>query len=407
MYAFGTGSSTDNDNPWILPVLIVSVGVGVIVIIVLVTVIYKRRKMRQLEGTRTSNRNTTTTSSLDTASKQFLLDDIRNDPVLAGFRIDQKDVTRLRTIAKGGFGIVHLATMGKREIIIKQLLPGKAKDPRAITQFVAEIRLCSKLDHPKIVSFLGLTWSTLADLAILMEYMPNSDLSHLLKKQHGVRNNRKDFTWTSTSTSLGRNKLQLALDVAEALMYLHSSSIVHRDLKAQNVLLSSIWEAKLTDFGVSREIGEEMTAEIGTVAWIAPEILKGDDYGVRADIYSFGVLMSELDTCQKPYASGIPETLPNGAKATAEPSNTRIALAVIEKRLQPAFHDDCPAPILQLAKKCLSYTADDRPSASQAHQELLTISRSSPSLLSSAAASATSSFPRSDLSSRVISFNVL
>ncbi|KAF1318099.1 Tkl protein kinase, partial [Globisporangium splendens] len=350
IYAYNTGDSSDKDSLWTLPVVILSVVAAIIVTIVLGMVIYRKRKMRQLHATRTSTRNTTGTSTLDAASKVTLLDDIRNDPVLSAFRVDQKEVNRVRTIAKGGFGVVHLATMGKRDIIIKQLLPEKAKDPRAITQFVAEIRLCSKLDHPKIVSFLGLTWSTLADLAILMEYMPNGDLAHLLKKQHSAKNSLQHFNWTSTNATLGRNKLQLAQDVAEALVYLHSSSIVHRDLKAQNVLLSSVWEAKLTDFGVSRELGDEMTAEIGTVAWIAPEILKGDDYGVQADIYSFGVLMSELDTCQKPYASGISESLPNGAKAMSEPSNTRIALAVIEKRLQPKFHEDCPGHILNLAK---------------------------------------------------------
>lgn len=398
----------DVDSPVTLAITIVSVGIALIAALVVAGMLYKRRKMRQLEATRTTRNTTGEQSSLDDVSKLSLLDDIRNDPVLTKFRVDQKEVVRMRTIAKGGYGVVHLATYGRRDIIMKQLLPEKAKDPRAISQFVAEIRLCSALEHPRIVSFLGLTWSTLVDLAILMEYMPNGDLAHLLKKQRDVRNGRKEFNWARSSSSMGRNKLQLTLDVAEALVYLHGASIVHRDLKAQNVLLSSVWEAKLTDFGVSREIGEEMTAEVGTVSWIAPEILKGEDYGVQADVYSFGVVMSEIDTCEKPYAAGIIESLPSGTKTVSEPSNTRIALAVIEKRLQPAFHDDCPTVILALAKMCLSYSPELRPTAPQLHQELLAISRSALTMTTSSSIMSTSSTSSREVStSQGISYSVL
>lgn len=357
-----------------LPLVIVSICVALVVVLALGTIVYKRRKLRQLEATRTTRNTTAGGAPVDAAS---LLDDIRNDPVLTKLRIDQKQVTRQRVLAKGGFGVVHLALFESREVVMKQLLPEKAKDPRAISSFVAEIRLCSGLQHPRIVSFLGLTWSTLVDLAILMEYMPNGDLAHLLKTQRDAKNSRDVFTWfdATARSPIGRSKLELALDVAEALVYLHASSIVHRDLKAQNVLLSSAWEAKLTDFGVSRAIGDEMTAEVGTVSWIAPEVLKGEDYGVRADVYSFGVIMAEIDTCEKPYAAGIPDDQAPGT--CTEPSNTRIALAVVERRLRPSFHEDCPAPVLELAQRCLSYEAFDRPTAQELHQELLAIARMS------------------------------
>ena len=74
------------------------------------------------------------------------------------------------------------------------------------------------------------------------------------------------------------SKFSMLCNVVEAMVYLHSMDppIIHRDLKAKNVLLNGQGVAKLTDFGVSRETSEDtMTAEIGTVAWIAPEVLKG------------------------------------------------------------------------------------------------------------------------------------
>jgi serine/threonine protein kinase len=167
-------------------------------------------------------------------------------------------------------------------------------------------------------------------------------------------------------------------------VYLHSfdKPIIHRDLKAQNVLLSSSWEAKLTDFGVSREVDEAMTAEVGTVAWIAPEILKGKVYSEQADIYSFGVLLSEMDTHDNPYANGIPDAGGNGNQAA---SNARIALAVIEKRLQPSFRSECPPDIVAIARRCLSYEPSDRPTAEELVRELVDVAR--PSEASSLASS--------------------
>jgi serine/threonine protein kinase len=375
---------------WIYPVVVALVGVVALAIIVAATFLYRRKKQRAINATRSVGG----LSGGSAGSHQSVLDNIRDDEELAAFRIPQEDVTTSRVLAKGGFGVVWIATLrGSETIVAKQLLPEKGKNPRVVANFVEEIRLCSKLDHPKIVRFLGLSWSTLADLSILLEYMPNGDLAHHLRKCVAPKSSRRRdtpapedvYAWTTSGgLASGRTKLQLALDVAEALVYLHSfdKPIIHRDLKAQNVLLSSSWEAKLTDFGVSREVDEAMTAEVGTVAWIAPEILKGKVYSEQADIYSFGVLLSEMDTHDNPYANGIPDAGGNGNQAA---SNARIALAVIEKRLQPSFRSECPPDIVAIARRCLSYEPSDRPTAEELVRELVDVAR--PSEASSLASS--------------------
>ncbi|TMW57738.1 hypothetical protein Poli38472_014341 [Pythium oligandrum] len=284
-------------------------------------------------------------------------------------RLQYTDIKRSRVLAKGGFGIVYLATFNDREVVAKQILPEKAKDSHAISRFMDEIRLWAKLNHPNIVQFLVLLWTTLADVTVVTEYMSNGDLAVMLRSQAAVSRHRELFTWTKSAGQIKRNKLELAIDIAEALVYLHgqSPSIIHRDLKSQNVLLNESCVAKVTDFGISREVEDYMTAEIGTVAWIAPEILDGGQYTERADIYSFGVVLSELDTCEKPYASGI--HTPTG-EFIAKVPNAHIALAVSDGSLRPSFDNDCPRAIRAIAQRCLERNAEDRPTPFELLTEL-------------------------------------
>ena len=89
-----------------------------------------------------------------------------------------------------------------------------------------------------------------------------------------------------------RKKVDMALQVASAMEYLHTYGIIHRDLKSLNVLVMRDMTLKLTDYGTSRVISENMTQNVGTVAWIAPEVLESETYTVKADVYSFGKLFS-------------------------------------------------------------------------------------------------------------------
>ncbi|KAG2507412.1 hypothetical protein JM16_008969 [Phytophthora kernoviae] len=241
-------------------------------------------------------------------SGKHLDNDIRTDKEMRHFRLMHEEVVRGKLIAKGGYGAVYMASFRSKVVVMKQLLPDRARDYRMLNDFMDEIRVCASLDHPKIVSFIGFTFSSLMDLSAVLEYLPRGDLSTILQKQL-KRENRdplaRDYYGWFRSTISNRGGLKckslIALDIAEAMVYLHSfeSPMIHRDLKPNNVLLSETWEAKLTDFGTSRELIEDqtMTAEIGTVAWIAPEVLRGERYSEKADVYSFGVIMTELDTC--------------------------------------------------------------------------------------------------------------
>ncbi|OWZ18097.1 TKL protein kinase, partial [Phytophthora megakarya] len=170
-------------------------------------------------------------------------------------------------------------------------------------------------------------------------------------------------------------KARVALDVSHALTYLHclDPMVLHRDLKSKNILLDRRWRAKLTDFGVSRERSDRtMTAGVGTSLWMAPEVMMGERYDEKADLFSFGVVLSELDTHKLPYAS---------AKVTETGRvipDTAILQLVSSGRLSVDFTPPAsPAleAMVHLGKACVAFEPDARPTASQALYQMQLVMR--------------------------------
>lgn len=290
--------------------------------------------------------------------------ELQNDPIMITYRIPYRELRVAKCISKGGFGLVYSGVYDRRRVAIKRIHPDRSGDLTQIRQFIREITLMATLTHPRIVEFIGVAWDSIRNLSAVTEYMDRGDLRdvlHTARTQPALRDPR--FTWIA-------QKLKIALHIAEGLAYLHSlhPRVIHRDLKSKNVLLNSEMDAKLSDFGISRERRFEgdthMTAGIGTSFWIAPEILLGRDYDERADIYSFGVVLSEIDTDDYPYWNSgnvPPETVP-GARKRQE--NDILKLVAVGK-LRPTFYDDCPKEVLALAATCLEGKPEDRPSAAE------------------------------------------
>ncbi|GAB9475016.1 Tkl protein kinase [Globisporangium polare] len=311
--------------------------------------------------------NTTTDPPPSSNSSGYFTNDVRNDEELLPYRLPKDEVKIVREIAVGGFGIVYMATFHDQTVVVKQIARTQMSSKAVLSRFMDEIRLYARLEHPKIARFIGLSWTTLFDLSLVMEYVPNGDLSTLLKQNREMANGREVFTWFSEHAQ-PRCKTLIALDLAEALVYLHSFDplIIHRDLKSKNVLMAEDWTAKLTDFGISRAASEEtMTGGMGTTAWIAPEVLQGERYSEKADIYSFGVVLSELDTCGHPYNSNRAEN-----DTLTDP---KIAVLVSTDALKPTIEDDCPPAIRKLILSCVAFNPSERPNAMDLHFRLRSI----------------------------------
>ncbi|RHY58991.1 hypothetical protein DYB34_006483 [Aphanomyces astaci] len=133
----------------------------------------------------------------------------------------------------------------------------------------------------------------LRDLSLVLEYMERGDLQTYLST-----------TKLTPSLLNWPQKLAILKDIVSGLGHIHALGVIHRDIKARNILLSHDLRAKLTDFGVARQVsGTTMTQGIGSLQWTAPEVLEGGQYTAQADMYSLGILLSELDTHQPPYAT--------------------------------------------------------------------------------------------------------
>lgn len=298
------------------------------------------------------------------------------EPHLASRRVDYRDIKLTKCLSRGGFGLVFSGELHGRNVAIKKMRADRGVEIQQLELFVREIALMARLRHVRIVEFIGLSWESpsLMDLAAITELMEGGDLREVLH-YHYVRRHPNSSTGSTTSASgqpareaseskmtWSGSKLKITLHIAQALVYLHSRNppVIHRDLKSKNVLLTPEQDAKLTDFGISRErpdqTDELMTAGIGTNFWIAPEVLLGEDYDERADIFSFGVVLSEIDTDDFPYWNA-----ENPVGGRMEEGAILQAVAMGKKR--PAFSQDCPPAILALANRCLSVSPGERPSA--------------------------------------------
>ncbi|CAH0519274.1 unnamed protein product [Peronospora belbahrii] len=305
-------------------------------------------------------------SSMDTPKSSRSKTSLWEDEAITAARIPMEKLIRKEKINEGGYGVVYRGLYRDESVAIKVLLPEKRRDMRQINTFLSEIKMMAAVEHPYIVRFIGVAWDALSDLCAVSEFMRGGDLFALLRRFDRVEHRVQGFDI---------DKAKIALHIAQALTYLHSLDpiVLHRDLKSMNILLSDDWEAKLTDFGVSRRwTVDTMTGGVGTRRWMAPEVMMGKRYDTSADIFSFGVVLSELDSHQPPYANAIASiTTELGEKVT----ETALMEMVAMGRVRVDFSSSAPSLVVDLGHACVNLNPRLRPSASEVHYQLQKILR--------------------------------
>ncbi|KAF8065678.1 hypothetical protein N665_1165s0007 [Sinapis alba] len=190
-------------------------------------------------------------------------------------------------IGEGGFGPVYKGVLGDGTTIAVKQLSSKSKQGNR--EFVTEIGMISALQHPNLVKLYGCCIEG-KELLLVYEYLENNSLARAL---FGSEKQRLHLDWAT------RNKI--CIGIAKGLAYLHEESrlkIVHRDIKATNVLLDQSLNAKISDFGLAKLDEEEnthiSTRIAGTIGYMAPEYAMRGYLTDKADVYSFGVVCLEI-----------------------------------------------------------------------------------------------------------------
>ncbi|XP_042413738.1 probable LRR receptor-like serine/threonine-protein kinase At1g05700 isoform X1 [Zingiber officinale] len=194
-----------------------------------------------------------------------------------------------RVLGKGGFGTVYYGCLEDGiEVAVKMRSPSTSQEPK---EFLYEAQFLMRVHHKNLVSMLGFCKD--GDyMGLVYDYMAQGSVENHLR---GRRQNATSLSW--------RQRLQIALESAQGLDYLHKSckpSIIHRDVKTANILLSETFEAKIADFGISKTLSETnthvSTIIIGTKGYLDPEYHITGQLSRKSDVYSFGVVILELIT---------------------------------------------------------------------------------------------------------------
>ncbi|XP_019090700.1 PREDICTED: cysteine-rich receptor-like protein kinase 38 isoform X2 [Camelina sativa] len=205
--------------------------------------------------------------------------------------IATEDFSSVNTIGQGGFGSVYKGILpGGQEVAVKRLKKGSGQGD---IEFKNEVLLLTRLQHRNLVKLFGFC-NEGDEQIIVYEFVPNSSLDNFIFDEE----KRLLLTWNM--------RFRIIEGVARGLLYLHEDSqlrIIHRDLKASNVLLDADMNPKISDFGMARLFNMDQTRAVtrkvvGTLGYMAPEYVKHRRFSVKTDVYSFGVVLLEMITGQ-------------------------------------------------------------------------------------------------------------
>ncbi|XP_047308359.1 serine/threonine-protein kinase STY13-like [Impatiens glandulifera] len=286
------------------------------------------------------NRGKVSHALSDDALAQALMDPRFPTEGLQNFEewtIDLRMLNIGSAFAQGAFGKLYKGTYDGEDVAIKLLEKPNSNIETAQfmeQQFQQEVMMLATLKHPNIVRFIGACRKPMV-WCIVTEYAKGGSVRQFLTK----RQNR--------SVPL-KVAVKQALDVARGMAYVHGLGLIHRDLKSDNLLISSDKSIKIADFGVARiEVQTEgMTPETGTYRWMAPEMIQHRPYSQKVDVYSFGIVLWELLTGMQPFQN-----------MTA----VQAAFAVVNKGFRPHIPNDCLPVLREIMTRCWDADSDVRP----------------------------------------------
>ncbi|XP_010268934.1 PREDICTED: receptor-like serine/threonine-protein kinase SD1-8 [Nelumbo nucifera] len=364
------GSKSDNNsNKKRLVILATSITASLGVLALALSSIYltwKRRTIRSSErGTREKSQDlqlldldVVKPSNMD-YSDQSKMDEIDQLPLFDFYTIATAtdNFSDARKLGKGGFGSVYKGELvDGREIAVKRL----AKDSgQGTEEFKNEVVLIARLQHRNLVRLLGCCVDC-QEKILIYEYMHNRSLDCII------------FDKTKSTILDWPKRFRIIGGIARGVLYLHQDSrfrIVHRDLKASNILLDGEMNPKISDFGMARIFGGDQTEAntnrvVGTFGYMSPEYAMDGLFSVKSDVFSFGVLVLEIISGMKNrgfYHTNNQYNLLGHAWALWREGTT---LKLVDTSMGECYHTYEVLRCIQVALLCVQERAEDRPTMS-------------------------------------------
>ena len=262
-----------------------------------------------------------------------------------------KDFQKIGKLGSGSYGTVFkIRNTNTNEIFAAKVIHFHENYELTVKR---EIDILIQIQHPTIIELQGYSnkdFDENIQKTIIMKYMPKGSLSDLIDKVN------RGFC----PDDYNHTKQQIILiGISRGMMILHEQNVIHRDLKPENILLENDYSPRITDFGLSKFYDPDnsmyqSTNNVGTMAYIAPEILMGDKYNIKADVYSFGILMYEILNSERVYNK-------------MDKKATFVSFAIkIANGTRPEFKGDIINEGLKnLIERCWSKNFDERPTFSE------------------------------------------
>ncbi|XP_057962685.1 G-type lectin S-receptor-like serine/threonine-protein kinase At1g11410 [Malania oleifera] len=260
-------------------------------------------------------------------------------------------------LGEGGFGEVYKGHLSSgQEIAVKRLSKCSGQ---GVEEFRNEVLLIARLQHRNLVKVLGCCIDG-EETMLIYEYMPNKSLDSFI------------FDHTRKALLDWKKRYEIIIGIARGILYLHQDSrlrIIHRDLKASNILLDGEMNPKISDFGLARIFGRHQTQAntnrvVGTFGYMSPEYALDGLFSMKSDIFSFGVLLLEIISGKKNFTSYNDDPLSNLVKHTWDLWSEDRALEIVDCSMGNSWKELEVLRCIQVGLLCVQGDAVDRPTMS-------------------------------------------
>ncbi|XP_074338974.1 uncharacterized protein LOC141677107 isoform X2 [Apium graveolens] len=352
---------------------------GIVILITLLNVlVYKLQKLQDAQQTKTKLEEAEKTK-LQEAEKTNVQEAEKSDGLpfslptlcrrfpLEVIQSATDNFSEELVIGKGGFGNVYKGTMdfGERKVAVKRR---KLDSKQGVEEFHSEIEMLSKIQHCNIVSLIGYCADN-EEMILVYEYMPRQTLAdHLYKRTRKGDKSLSSLSWVQ--------RLKICIGAAHGLGYLHTGTgtenrVIHRDVKAENILLDENLAAKVSDFGLSKTGPANQTCTYvntgvkGTHGYLDPYYVLAHRLTRKSDVYAFGVLLFEV-LCGRP---ALDKSLNEEQIKLAEWAQHCFGKGLLDQITDPYIKGDISSESLNvyvtIAMKCLNFQPKLRPTMAE------------------------------------------